>query len=295
MKRWAYLLLLTSFLACEKEAIEPAVQEYLFLGHIYEGSNRIDERVEAIHLDDYAGIWLGGDVCVETTEEYATLEYLDCLFELENERVHWAVGNHDIRNGNMEWISEFTRRPTYYTKYDNGLQIVVINTCLGRNEPLKNRCEEMEEQYQMLKTVLDTVQAASHLILLSHHNVWGGIDERIDCEAANACALWNNFRCGQSSKFAPLFYEQLKAVRQRGIEVIAVAGDGGQKSKKYEYQDEAGIHFLVSGIARNSSLNSNPDSLLIFQHRPKTQELDWEFVNLDELTAMQKKKKEDCR
>ncbi|MEL6721269.1 MAG: hypothetical protein AAFP82_21390, partial [Bacteroidota bacterium] len=273
MKRLAYWCLLILIIACEKEELNPAVQEYLFLGHIYESSNRIDKRVEAINFERYAGIWLGGDVCVETTEEYETLEYLDCVFDLGKENIHWAVGNHDIRNGNMDWISEFTKRPTYYTQYQNGLQIVVINTCLGRNDPLKDRCEEMEEQYQLLDAVLDTVQAASQLILLSHHNVWGGIDEHIFCEAANACALWNNFRCGHSSKFAPYFYDKLKVVRERGIEVIAVAGDGGQKSKKYEYQDKAGIHFLVSGIDRNSSFNSNPDSLLIFQHNPTKQEL----------------------
>lgn len=295
MNRLAYLCGLILIFACEKEELSPSVQEYLFLGHIYESSNRIDERVEAIRFEKYAGIWLGGDICVETTEEYATLEYLDCLFDLDNEQIHWAVGNHDIRNGNMEWISKFTKRPTYYTQYQNGLLIVVINTCLGRNEPLKDRCEDMEEQFQMLEIVFDTVQEASHLILLSHHNVWGGVDEHIHCEAANACALWNNFRCGQSSKFSPYFYEKLKVVKQRGIEVIAVAGDGGQKSKKYEYQDEAGINFLVSGIARNSSFNSNPDSLLVFQHRPKMRDLDWSFVHLEQLVEKQKKKKIDCR
>lgn len=295
MKQLAYLCGLILIFACEKEELNPSVQEYLFLGHIYESNNRIDERVEAISFEQYAGVWLGGDVCVETTEEYETLEYLDCLFDLSSEQTHWAVGNHDIRNGNMEWISGFTKRPTYYTRYENGLMILIINTCLGRNDPLKERCDEMEEQFQMLETVLDTIQEASHLILLSHHNVWGGIDAHIHCEAANACALWNNFRCGQSSKFSPYFYEKLKLVRQKGIEVVAVAGDGGQKSKKYEYQDDAGIHFLVSGIARNSSFNSNPDSLLIFQHRPKTQELDWSFVHLDQLIEKQKKKKENCR
>ena len=58
---------------------------------------------------------------------YSNFEYLDSLYNLSKASNHWTLGNHDSRNGNLEWYSEFTKRPTYYTHTTEGLTIIVMD------------------------------------------------------------------------------------------------------------------------------------------------------------------------
>ncbi|MEZ4827576.1 MAG: hypothetical protein R3C61_15030 [Bacteroidia bacterium] len=48
-------------------------------------------------------------MCSETTEEFSTLKYLNRHFRL-SDPAPWAVGNHDVRNGNTEWITGLRAR-----------------------------------------------------------------------------------------------------------------------------------------------------------------------------------------
>ena len=84
--------------------------EYIYLGHINEKHNAVDRRIEQADLSKYDQIWLGGDLCSETTREESTLDYVDSLFNLSSKNTHWSVGNHDVRNGNTEWITARTGR-----------------------------------------------------------------------------------------------------------------------------------------------------------------------------------------
>lgn len=292
------LLLFPLLFACnDKEIIDLPTEEkpqYIFLGHIYNKENRIDPRLETIDYQSYKGVWLGGDLCSETTKEQATLDYLDNIFDLESEDTHWAVGNHDVRNGNLEWIKESTGRDLFYTATKDGLTIAVLDTNVGHVVGRDASCEERVRQGEMLKNLVDTLQSSSHLVLLMHWVVWGQVDSGIPCkEKANNCINGFQFLCGSGASRFPLFiYDQLVDLEKRGIEVVVVSGDGGIFTKSFAHQTPEGIDFLISGIFstldRNNppttvEVNLNPDSVLIFDHNVTARQLNWAFVRLDDL------------
>ena len=85
--------------------------KYIFIGHCYQpntAGDKVDYRLENFDFTDYEGIWLGGDVCSEALINYGTVQYIDSIFDLGNPETHWAMGNHDARNGNWEYISDFS-------------------------------------------------------------------------------------------------------------------------------------------------------------------------------------------
>ena len=87
---------------------------YVFMGHTYQwgaGGGRVDERIENMDLAQFDRIWLGGDICSEASLDYSTLKYIDSLFDLGKPGNNWTLGYHDARNGNEEWVAEFTERP----------------------------------------------------------------------------------------------------------------------------------------------------------------------------------------
>jgi hypothetical protein len=298
MRKCLFLIfcLISLFFACQ-DAPKDHLQ-YLFLGHIYRYHDykTVDTRIEKLDRSQFDGFWLGGDICMDATREESILDYLDDLFDLSNENTHWAVGNHDVRNGNVQWITNRTKRPTFYTKTKNDITYFVMDTNLGFMKKFKDKCEEKHTQTELLRQVLDTIQHSSHLIILTHHVIWGGIPGIKGCyEIANACAPFYSFRCDTTLKFYPKIYKELTKVQKRGVQVIVVSGDGGQQSKGYHFISNDSMHFLMSGINNSLDLkrapafyqdkdfNFNPDSVLIFHHYPKKRELTWEFRNLNEM------------
>lgn len=272
-------------LSCQKDKLTPDYK-YVFLGHIYQTATRVDERIEKVDLSKYQQIWLGGDVCRETTHEEATLDYLDELFDLGKSTTHWTLGNHDTRNGNLEWITSRTRRPTFYTHSFDGITLLNLNSRL--REP--QDCEAMATQFEMIQAVSDTIATSEYLILLMHHVAWGGVEEDLRLEDyANTDAFWLPFVCMTSSRFVHTIYPELLKAKSKGIEVICIAGDMGQKASSFEYVDRNGITFLASGITSETDWNEQfsthgkADSVLIFSHDPIDRSLDWEFVNIANL------------
>ena len=254
----------------------------LFLGHIYEKYNTIAPRLEPIDFNRFSQIWLGGDICAETTKEKEIVTYLDDLFDLGAATTHWAVGNHDVRNGNLEWITEATGRGLYYTHHENGLTLLIINTNIQRQE-----CEELEAQYALFRQVCDTITESSHLIIMTHHVIWGEIERAVNGanDAANGLLSTFRSRCQDSlgSQFHRLWYPDLVKVQERGVQVICLAGDFGQKASAYEYETVHGIWFLGNGLNKgiiNNHRDPN-DMVLFFKHDPALRSLIWQFVKVD--------------
>lgn len=266
---------------CRHDPILPGKPyEIIFLGHTYQHRDRMDARLEKINYDRYGQVWLGGDMLSETTEAFKNLRYLDKYFGLGRSTRHWALGNHDVRNGNLQWINEFTNRKSFYVHHDRGLTIIVLNTNLYEPE-----CAALSDQYKLIKEVADTIQHSSHLILLSHHVAWGKVEPNMDMGShANAPKDFWRAVCEPNTEFQNSIYPLLVDVQQKGVKVICLAGDFGQRKKSYQYQTQEGIWLLGSGL--NKGLSSDideEDAALIFHHHPTEKSLDWEFVLLREL------------
>ena len=101
---------------------QSSIQKYIFIGHCYQpftAGNQVDYRLVEFDFSTFDGVWLGGDVCSETTLEYSTVQSINTLFNLSNLDTHWSLGNHDARNGNLEWYEQLTGRRTYYAYSNN--------------------------------------------------------------------------------------------------------------------------------------------------------------------------------
>jgi len=290
--------------SCDSSAPGPAsartgTETYLVLGHIYQwGSphhnNRIDHRLEGIDFGKYEGILLGGDICTETTKFESTLDYLNDLFDLQNEHTMWSLGNHDARNGNSAWITERTKRPLFYTTYFNDVQWLVLNSTFELDPDNPDPCEDMAQQWQLITSVLDTVHHAANLVILMHYAIWGNVEPegmRTDL-FANAEKSWVNLVCDSIKKFETDVYPLLTNVAERGIHVSVISGDGGQKSKRYRYETNEGIEFFITGINNSidtvvypagSQFNFNPDSVLELKIDKASGILELQFVPLTKI------------
>jgi hypothetical protein len=278
-----------------------SARHYLFLGHPYrwvESGDRVDPRVEALPLNTYDQVWLGGDLCAKTTAHSGTLAYLDSLFQFANGNVHWAWGNHDVKYGNEEWLVETTGKPDCYAEWLEGLLLVVLNTNLlqwPNASPPPDFCRRMEEQYALLEAVADTTRAASHVVILHHY---GLLTDSLSGGGYALDTIFNYYKpflkwkCSPNeATFAQAVYPMLVRLQTRGIQVVLTAGDLGQRAKQFAWQSPEGIWFLGSGINNSADpayapdyvTNFDPDKVLVFRHDPKERRLDWSFQDLDSL------------
>lgn len=290
MKFKLSLIVLISFMSsCFWENAEPNIEPFykggiLFLGHTYGTNETIDARLEKINFKNYDHIWLGGDVCAESDHKRSTLEYLDSLFDLKSAGHYWALGNHDITYDHLDWIEETTGRNEFYTEHLNGMTVMVLNTNLYDPE-----CDRMQEQFDMFDKVCDTIQASSHLVVLSHHVIWDtapGLPSLNERANANK-AFWQS-RCEPNSKFIHVLYDRLLKAQQRGVQVVFISGDYGQKEKEFQQQCDNGMWFIGSGIDQHNKYlpDTARDKILYLQHDAKNRTLDWEFLDLDSLSSL---------
>ena len=227
-------------------------------------------------------IWLGGDICSETSLRKSTIRYLDDLFDLSKLGNHVAVGNHDIRNGNLEWFEEYTERPDYYTHFQDGITTIILNTNWNPSD-----CEQLDRQYKMIEQVCDTIADSKYLIFLQHHNLWSKVPGLPDSETYSHAALpyWNTNCSSVDAYFENTIYELQKKVQKRGIQVINVMGDSGW-GKVGSNKSDDDIYFLASGISETHKYPEKTyfkDRVLVFKHIVAKNELKWEFQLLDSL------------
>lgn len=259
-------------------------KKFFFVGHCYQpntNGDKVDYRLEQFDFSGYDGVWLGGDVCSEALLNYSTVEYLDNLFDLGNPEFHWTLGNHDARNGNWEFVSSFTNRKTYYAYSSNNLTRLILNTNLVPTD-----CETMDDQYNMIMEVCDTIQKSNYLILLMHHGLWHDVPGLPPpfTYAHSDLKYWNSNCYDVNSNFINSIYPKLLEVYNRGIKVICVMGDIGSATNKFDMFADDGIRFLGSGLYDNQTDNN----VLLFTYNLSNQILQCDFHNLDSLLFEQK-------
>ena len=253
--------------------------QYLFIGHCYQNGtagNKVDYRLEDLDVSGYKGVWLGGDVCSEAMLEYSTVQYIDSLFNLGNPETHWALGNHDARDGNWEWYKEFTNHETYYAYSSNGITRIVLNTNI-----LPVDCESLNSQYNVISDVCDTISKSKSLILIMHHGIWRNVPglPPPPVYAQSDLVYWNANCDSVDTPFYKVIYPKLLEVKNKGVEVICILGDMGAGPKKFDMISDDGIHFLGCGLYHNEP----DDNVLVFTQHLNDENLTWEFVNLDSL------------
>jgi len=259
--------------------------KYIFIGHCYQPDtqgDKVDYRLEEFDFSAYKGVWLGGDVCSEALLKYSTVKYIDSLFNLGNPETHWTMGNHDARNGNWEYITDYSYRNTYYAYSSNKLTRIVLNTNLVPTD-----CESMDEQYQIIMNVCDTIQDSKYLILIMHHGLWDNVPGLPPTSeyAQSHLQYWNSNCYDVNSNFVNSVYPKLIEVEQKGIQVICIMGDIGDRTNKFEVISDDGIQFLGSGLYHNEADNN----VLVLDYKLPEYDLSWEFVNLDSLLLEQQK------
>ncbi len=299
---WINMCCLLVLLGCEQStSSDHAGRDYLVLGHTYQWSahgSKIDKRLESVNYSAFRGLWLGGDLCSETTKEKSTLDYLDGIFGLRSPETLWAVGNHDIRNGNLNYIQDKTGRPLFFVHRIGRIKILVINT-MTEHPAVSGDCDWRKDQADFIHRELDGSltgdDLASTLVFFGHAAVWSDSEEilRTYERIGNQGASWFNFYCDRPSPFRTEFFPKLRAIQEAGTQVICLAGDGGQYDKTFFKTGKSGIQYYVTGI-NNSVLdtdnmelidqyNTAPDSVLIFHHDTLTHSLTGEFIPIENL------------
>lgn len=267
--------------------------KYIFMGHGYDwqgGSAKVDPRLERLDYSPYHRIMLGGDMCSEAFARKSTLIYLDSVFDLDNPRTHYALGNHEARNESHEWFEEVTGHKTYATHSEFGLTVFTLNTTLNPGD-----CEELDAQFRMLKNICDTISVSSHLIIIQHHGVWKnvpGISTNQLTYSNWAYPYWDANCFEDSTLYYQSIYPMLVRVQQRGVQVISVLGDAGVREKGLVQMSTDSIYYISSGIDNSRYANDSlaldtvpKDKLLLFEHIPDEQKLWWRFVDLDSLAG----------
>ena len=261
--------------------------KYAFFGHTYQwggGGILVDYRIENLDMSQFDRVWLGGDICSEASLDYSTLTYINTVFGIDQAGNHWALGNHDTRNGNMEWIEEITGRPSYYAHYENSVTTIVIN---GNISPLD--CENLNKQYEMIENVCDTINSG-HLIILVHHGIYENVPGVANPSfyGHSQHANWMANCYDEPADYLHTIYPMLVEVESRGVHVMQIMGDVGSNSKSYHGISDDGIEYFGSGI--NNTYNmyydipiTSPDLILVFKHVLLTNEITWEFVELNDL------------
>ena len=290
---YAFLLGMTLF-SCRKEPISKA---YIFLGHPYDWHqpNRVDPRVERIDFSFYDEIWLGGDVCSRTAEERATMAYLDHLFDFK--RVKWALGNHDLNYGNPDNVMGQLPHPAFFTSWQDGFCLTVLNTNLfwpyPANPPQRD-CEQKQAQWQMIKNVADTITEASHWVILHHHALFTALKRNMDKDTIRDFNINPEpfyASCDSSSNITSQWYATFMEAQQKGVQVIFIGGDVGMRAKKTAYQTPEKIWLLGAGINNSVSkeytpdyvTNFDPDEVLLLTYWPELRHMDWRFEQLNRL------------
>lgn len=292
--------ILTNIISCDYHQSGDKKQ-YLFIGHGYQWgkSDKADFRLERIDYNLFDQVWLGGDICAETTAEIPTLDYIDSLFHLSEKNRHWSLGNHDSRNGHLDLIESKTHRPTFYTTTFDDICLMVWNTNFNHFQVSRpeDECPLMDSQFRMIQQVCDTISASKKLVILHHHAL---LNDRIAGDTLHLGKVFNFFRdsfkvnCAPEAWFETAVYPMLTKVRQKGIEVVLISGDLGQRAKRFEYRTKEGIWFLGSGVNNTCSkdnppdyvTNFHPDSLLVLFNKPGRAGIEWKFVTLDQLAGV---------
>lgn len=241
--------------------------EYIFLSHCRTNDSlKIIPEVEKFDFSPYDLVLLGGDLAQLSSKDTNQLNYLDSIFNLSSPNTLWTLGNHDYTQPDL--ISQYTNRPLFYSYYKNGISFLVLDT-------QDSVSQIVGKQKQLLSTLCDTISQSSHLILMTHQLIWLYGHPQLEAKASQLSngKIGDCNYCINPNPFYTDLYPELLKVKNKGIEVICLAGDMGFKQDTFDFTTKDDIHFLATGM----DFRKPSQQALFFQHDTISQTLSWEF------------------
>lgn len=237
-------------------------------------SNKLDSLVQRIPLSKYDLVLLGGDLCENSSLDISTMYYIDSIFDINNPKTLWSIGNHDYDN--LSNFSAVNNKPRYYARFHHGITFLVLDT----QDSLSNF---IGNQLQLIENVTDTINESEHLIVMSHKMIWmldsGPLEPRINTTSNGPTGTchW----CINDNNFYTDVYPRLLQVKSRGINIICVGGDIGKYVQQFSYTTPDDIEFLASGICSGCAVNY----CLVFEYNIGRRELTWNYQLLTDLAT----------
>lgn len=275
----SFVLITIFFTSCRKDEPQPPPEplsaQYIHISHTRSGNNdAMDSLAESIDYSQFDMIWLGGDLMYITSQTEESMMYVDSVFDVGNKNTLWALGNHDYPYLNT--IEDFTYREAFYAYHKNGITFIVMDT----QDSFSNI---VGYQKDLFDAVTDSITESSHLILLHHKLIWmyGNDDLEYQIPDISNGPPGDCFYCINPNNFYEDIYPKLLKVKQRGIEVLCIAGDIGTKTNEFEYETPDGIHFLASGI----KYNIDEKKALLFNHDITNKQLSWSYTLLSDIIS----------
>lgn len=283
-------VLIFSSCAGEKEKYS-----FLFVGHAYDWSvlegNRVDGRLEKLDKGIFDGFWLGGDACSNTSLNPKTFKYLNKLFDLDKPNSHFVLGNHDVRDNNLDSYYRVLGKPDFYTSSFRNLVVSVLNTNLN-----SSNCEQLNAQYRMLENVADTISSNSNYVILMHHQVFSDIKGLESFKSNGICKYYSMNCYNHDSYFKDTVYPLLVNLEKQDVEVTVVVGDTGWHNGSAMDCDN-GVTFIASGINNSYHLYKDfpldkmrKDQVLIFDLSLLDNKLTWHFESINKLAKVNREK-----
>ncbi|MBP7507876.1 MAG: metallophosphoesterase [Prolixibacteraceae bacterium] len=235
----------------------------------------VAKGIENIDFNLFDVKMLGGDLTYYTSDERATMEYCDRLFDLDNLNTLWAFGNHDVQSNNLALIKEFTGRERYYSYFRDGITFIVLDTEI--NAEGFDRTFIKDDQLKMIKNVCDTINISKHLILLHHRLIWMINNDELENRLTDSIAA--SSRSMDTTNFYSDIYPLLKDVKSKGIQVSVFGGD---KSKiNIEYSPEDSITFYAARLA--SDFSDDLNNVIVLNYNKINSSMESNFVPLNSL------------
>lgn len=265
--RFVIPILFFVLVSCTKDKVPDLTEQIVHISHSRLNDNsEINAKALNIDYSLFDVTILGGDMSYLSSFDTQIMDFLDGTFNLSSENTLWSLGNHDYSDTSL--IRQYTKRDNFYSYHKNGITYLVLDTQM-------DTCNIVNGQLDLFKSVTDTISESSHLVVLTHKLIW----------MVNHPVLHDQIPFVSNGHYEPYsyslhdnnfyqdIYPRLITVRNRGIEVICLAGDLGLFTNEFEYLTDDNIQFLASGLNDASS----SDRYLILDHNITQRLLTWKY------------------
>lgn len=241
---------------------------FLHISHTRgEDNSHLNPLVDSLNLQNSDLLLLGGDLAYHTSVDSNTMQLVNEKLHISDPGTLWSIGNHDDTNPDL--LRSYTHRPTFYSYYKNDIVFIILDT-------EKDSCFIKDKQLALVKKVADTIESAKHLILIHHKMIWMPDHSELKTqikEVSNGGMGMLDYQLRPNNFYTDV-YPELNTVKEKGINVICIAGDVGLKTGSFEYETKEGIHFLASGL----SSEPNRSRAIVFKQNKGSRQLEWTFI-----------------